>query len=190
MIDRRTFRITGLIFLAMIAATVWRLSLLPDWQHVPVGRQGDHHTINGLILFAGAPASLLIMMVLPFIPRLLMSDPEQISLQSWRRWNGRLIVSYAVIIALLQAFVLARSLGFLSLSAPATARFALIWIGIMVMWIGNAAPKLQWNRQLRFVGKLLFGMGLAFIVGSILLPPETWQPAFLCLSLAAFAAAL
>jgi hypothetical protein len=42
--------------------------------------------------------------------------------------------------------------------------------------------------MLRFAGKLLFGIGLVFILGGILLPLEFWKPVFLCVMLAALAA--
>jgi len=35
MIDRKTLWILLLLCLAMTAAAVWRLSLLPDWHHMP-----------------------------------------------------------------------------------------------------------------------------------------------------------
>ena len=59
MIDRKaTCRIFAILFLAMTAGSVWRLSLFPDWR-LP----GGHNTISGLYLFA-LPASLLIMMAI------------------------------------------------------------------------------------------------------------------------------
>jgi FtsH-binding integral membrane protein len=48
----------------------------------------------------------------------------------------------------------------------------------------------QVNRFQRVVGKLLFGVGLAFALGGVLLPLEYWSPVFLCLTLAAFAAGI
>ncbi len=188
MIDRKAFQISGLIFLAIIAATLWRLSLFPDWQASRLG------------LF-GAPASLLFMLLVPLINWL--GSTEE-NLPSWRRWSGKWLVSWSVFIALLQVLVLARSLGLISPSGMETARGMMVWIGIMFMMLGNAAPKtpipsprnsppgLVWqqNRLLRFIGKLLFGVGLAFALGGVLLPLEYWRSLFLCLTLAAFAAAI
>jgi 1,4-dihydroxy-2-naphthoate octaprenyltransferase len=48
----------------------------------------------------------------------------------------------------------------------------------------------QQSRQMRLVGKLLFGLGLLLAVGGILLPPTLLSSAFLCLGLAAFAAGI
>jgi hypothetical protein len=39
--------------------------------------------------------------------------------------------------------------------------------------------------DVRFAGKLFVGLGLAFVLGGILLPLEYWRPVFLCLMLAA-----
>jgi hypothetical protein len=43
---------------------------------------------------------------------------------------------------------------------------------------------------LRFAGKLFVGLGLAFVLGGILLPLEYWKPVFACLMLAALAAGI
>lgn len=198
MIDRKPFRIFVLLLLAMTAGAVWRLSLLPSWR-LPGGGP-----ISGLSLFT-LPATLLFMMVVPFLQWLTM--PKE-TLPSWRRWSGKWIVSWSVLFALLQAFVLAHSLGLVSLSAlgppPGPARAVLVYIGVMFMMMGNATPKTPsvpqrasfeldpWrqNRMLRFAGKLLFGLGLAFTVGGILLPLGYWRPVFLCLMLAALAAGI
>jgi uncharacterized membrane protein len=110
-----------------------------------------------------------------------------------------------VFIALLQAFVLARSLGLISLSGMNQARVGLVLIGIILMMAGNATPKApspsqrnspleldlwQQNRLLRFAGKLLVGVGLAFALGGALLPLEYWRPVFLCVMLGALAAGI
>lgn len=199
MIDRKALRISGLILLAMVAATLWRLSLFPDWRHIPAG---NHQTITGLVFFA-EPASLLIVMIMPFLLKWLMPDPGE-SLPSWRRWNGKWILSWGVFFALMQAFILARSLGHFSLSGMVVARAAMVVIGIVFMMMGNAMPKApsppprgsfefdswQKSRLLRFAGKLFVGLGLAFVLGGILLPLEYWKPVFACLMLAALAAGI
>jgi len=72
------------------------------------------------------------------------------------------------------------------------------------MIVGNFAPKAPslsqsnssqldtWrvSRMFRFAGKLLVGLGLAFVLGGILLPLEYWHPVFLCLMLAALTAGI
>ncbi|HEX4106269.1 MAG TPA: hypothetical protein VHX92_08555 [Rhizomicrobium sp.] len=200
MIDRNAFRISGLFLLIMVAATVWRLSLLPDWRHMPVG---GGHTITGLVLFA-APLSLLITMVVPYLPKLLMSDVGD-SKQAWGRWNGRWIVSQGAIIFALQVIVLIHSLGVLPLPAEMIVRVTVVLMGLMFMTMGNIIPKApsmpagadpralnpwQQSRQMRLIGKLLFGLGLLLAIGGMLLPPEFLRSAFLYFGLAALAAGI
>jgi hypothetical protein len=36
----------------MTGATIWQLSLLPDWRHMLLGGPGSHNTVSGLVLFA------------------------------------------------------------------------------------------------------------------------------------------
>ena len=200
MIDRKALWIFIAVILAMTGATIWQLSLLRDWQHMPLGGPGSHNTVSGLILFA-APASLLLFMVSPFIQWLAL--PKE-TLPSLRRWSGKWIVSTSVFMALLQAFVLTRSLGLVSPSGLATARGGSVMIGIMFMIIGNIAPKMpvppqrnsfqpdSWkvSRMLRFGGKLFVGLGLAFVLGGILFPLEYWESVFGSLMLTALAAGI
>jgi hypothetical protein len=200
MIDRKALWIFIAIILAMTGATIWQLSLLPDWRHMPLGGPASHNTVSGLVLFA-APVSLLFLMVSPFIQWLAL--PKE-TLPSLRRWSGKWIVSMSVLMALLQAFVLARSLGIVSPSGLNTARGGSMIIGIMLIIIGNITPKMPvppqrnsvqpdpWtvSRRLRFGGKLFVGLGLVFVLGGVLLPIEYWEPVFGSLMLTALAAGI
>jgi hypothetical protein len=200
MIDRRAMWIFIAVFLAMTGATLWQLSLLPDWRHIPFGGPGSHNTVSGLVALA-IPASLLLIWVSPFIQWLAL--PEE-TMPSLRRWSGKWIVSMSVFMALLQAFALTRSLGIVSPSGLDIARGGSVMIGIMFMIVGNIAPKTpvpprrnsfeldSWNtnRMLRFSGKLLVGLGLAFVLGGILLPLKYWESLFGSLMLTALAAGI
>jgi hypothetical protein len=176
----------------MTAGAVWRLSLLPAW-----GLAGGG-PVSGLFAL---PATLLIMLIVPFLQWLTL--PRE-TLPAWRRWSGKWIVSWSVFFALLQVFVLAHSLGLVSPPALGWGRLFLVYMGIVFMMVGNATPKTPsvpqrnsfeldpWrqNRMFRFIGKLLFGLGLAFALGGVLLPLEYWRPVFLCLMLAALTAGI
>ena len=200
MIDRKALWIFIAVFLAMIGATIWQLSLLPDWRHVPLGGPGSHTTISGLVLFA-VPASLLLFWVSPFIQWV--ASPKE-TLPSLRRWSGKWIVSTSVFMAVLQAFVLTRSLGLVSPSNLGMARGGSVMIGVMFMIFGNMAPKVpvppqrnsfqldSWkvSRMFRFGGKLFVGLGLAFVLGGILFPLEYWESVFGSLMLTALAAGI
>ena len=200
MIDRKALWIYIAVFLAMTGASIWQLSLLPDWRHMPLGGPHSHNTVSGLILFA-APASLLLFMVSPFIQWLAL--PKE-ALPSLRRWSGKWIVSISVLMALSQAFGLMCSLGIVSPSGLATARGGSVMIGIMFMILGNIAPKTpvppqrnsfesdSWtvSRMFRFGGKIFVALGLAFVLGGILLPLEYWESVFGSLMLTALAAGI
>jgi hypothetical protein len=200
MIDRKALWIFIVAFLAMTGASIWQLSLLPDWRHMPLGGPHSHYIVSGLLLFA-QPASLLSFMVAPFIQWL--TAPKE-TLPSWRHWSGKWIISWSVFWALFQAFILAYSLGLVSPSAPVVARGGMVMIGIVFMITGNFAPKVPsqpqgnssplhlWrvSRMFRFAGKLFVGLGLAFVLGGILLPSEYWHLGFLCLMLAAMTAGI
>jgi hypothetical protein len=200
MIDRKALWIFIAVILAMTGAAIWQLSLLQDWRHMPFGGPGSHNIVSGLVLFA-VPASLLLFWVSPLIQWLAL--PKE-TLPSLRRWSGKWIVSMSVFVALLQAFVLTRSLGLVSPSNLGIARGGSVMIGVMFMIIGNITPKMpvppqrnsfqpdSWkvSRMLRFGGKLLVGLGLAFVLGGILFPLEYWEPVFASLMLAALAAGI
>ena len=200
MIDRKALWIFIAAFLAMTGASIWQLTLLPSWRHMPFGGPESHNIVRGLLVFS-APVSLLLVMVTPFIQWL--AAPKE-TLPPWRHWSGKWIVSWSVFWVLFQAFTLAHSLGLASLSNLETARGGSVMIGIVFMIVGNITPKTpslpqrngsqldSWrlNRMYRFIGKLLVGLGFAFALGGILLPLEYWQPVFLCLMLAALTAGI
>ena len=198
MIDRKALWIFIAVFIAMTGTAIWQLSQLPDWRHMPFGGPGSHNTVSGLVLFA-SPVSLLFFMVSPFIQWLTL--PKD-ALPSLRRWSGKWIVSTSVFMALCQAFGLSYSLGIVSPSGFGIARGGSVMIGILFMIVGNIAPKTpvppqrnsfeldSWsvNRMFRFAGKLFVGLGLAFVLGGILLPPEYWESVFGSLMLTSLAA--
>ena len=197
MIDRKALWLSGLIVVAMIAAALWRLSLFPEGQ-VAAGARGAPGAASGLVLFA-APATLLFLIALAFVLR--WSEPEE-ARPAWRRWNGKWIVAWAALFALIQALVLAGSLGFTPESPLAMARAGLVVIGVILMTTANFLPKAPlsqrdapltgdlWkqNRFVRLVGRVLTGVGLVFVLGGMLAPPDLWEPIFGCVLLAAPAA--
>ena len=200
MIDRKALQIFGLIILAMVAASFWRLSQLPDWHHMPVAGPADSHTVNGFMLFV-SPASLLIFMAVLFARKWFATGPEE-NVRPWRKWSGLMLLSWATIIALMQAFIIARSLGFVrGLDRWTVAHVFNALMGIIIMVLGNTMPKLpwlsvrfrplqldpwQWNRQLRFMGRLLVGIGAFIAIGGFLLPKGSFLPFLVSLWLATF----
>lgn len=198
MIDRKALWISGLIFLAMTCVALWRLSLLPDWTQLPMTTPGGPRIVSGLMLFA-PPLSLLLVVAILFARNLTRSGPEE-AVARWRHWYGVLILGNAVMTGLAQAFFIARSLGALSAwNAHALTQVMMVAMGLLLAVMGNALPKMpflaarfrplrldpfQWNRHLRFAGKLAVGMGLLIAVGVPLLPARMVQPTVIGMSLA------
>ena len=197
MIDRKALHIFLLTLAVLLAASLWQLSLLPHPQHVPP----VVHTHKWFIRFAQftAPAGLLMMMTVSLIQWL--TAPKE-TRPAWQRHGARRIVSWCVFWSLMQAFTLGHTMGLVSQNPG--PRFGLVFIGIVFMMTGNGFPKVPsqpqrngfeldpWrqNRMLRFLGRLFFGLGLAFALGGFLLPIEYWQPVFMSLLLTAFAAGI
>jgi hypothetical protein len=195
MIDRKALRISLLVLFAMIAADFWRLSLLADWRHIPAEGPGNSHTIPVLILFVPALALLFTIGWL-FLSSRLRSGREE-ALQPWRRWYGLTLLFNTAMTALAQAFNLARSLGALQYINRLTLMHVIFVVtGIFMILIGNMLPKMpwllmrfrpldpwQWNRHLRFGGKVMVAFGLLFAVGMPLLPVRMVVPTGIGLAL-------
>ena len=117
-----------------------------------------------------------------------------------------MLLPYAAIVALMQAFIIARSLGFVrGLDRLTIAHGFNALMGILIMVLGNTAPKLpwlsmrfrslqldpwQWNRQLPFMGRLLVGIGAFIAIGGFLLPKGSFFPFLVSLWLATFVAGI
>jgi len=198
MINRRALWISLFVLIAMIAADFWRLSLLPDWHHVPAEGPGNSHTIPAFLLFVPV-LGLLFTMGFLFARKWLRSGPEE-AMQPWRRYYGLALMFNTAIMASAEAFNLARSLGALqSVNRITLAHVIFVVAGIFMMLVGNMLPKMpwlsarfrsaqldpwQWNRHLRFGGKITVVSGLFMAVGLPLLPVKMALHAILGLTLA------
>ena len=197
MIDRKALWITILLVFAMIAANMWRLSLLPDWRHVPAEVAGNIRIIP--VFWTFSPPLLVLFMMGMFFAVSWKFGPKETSpkeaMQSWRRQLGLALVFVAGIVTLGQAFGLAHGLGALqSVNQLTFSHVISVATGIFLMVFGNILPKMpsltercldpwQWNRHRRFQGKLIFVVGLFFAAGMPLLPFKMAVPASFGLSL-------
>ncbi len=204
MIDRKALWISGFVAFALFAATLWRLSLLPDWHHIPADGPANPRTIS-LFWLLWTPGMLLFTMTFMCARRWLASGTDE-AMRAWGRYSGRMLVCYSLLLLLMQAFILARSLGLaLAMDRLATARVIFALAGIMMMALGNALPKMpflaarfrpfrldpwQWNRHLRFAGKLLVAMGLFLLLVLPLLPVTMIRPATTAIWVAILVASL
>ncbi len=204
MIDRKALQFLILLCLAMTAAAIWRFSLLPDWTRMPVVTPAGPRTRSGLFLFA-PPLAMLFMIAVTCAKNWLVSGPQE-ALAARHRWSRPMLVWSGVIMALMQAFMIARSLGHdLGLNPQAITRMVMVMAGILVIMHGNIIPKLprlskriamfnldpwQSARSMRFSGRMTVGFGLATIVAAVLLPPRATLFTFLILTLAFYGAVL
>ncbi len=184
MIDRKALWFAITVIIAMVAATVWRLSLLPDWHKVPLDGPGSKHFGNGLILLA-QPFALTMMTAFMYARKWLAAGSCD-AMRSWGHWSSKFLVAFCLLEGLMQAFMISRSLGYgLALDRVTTARVSMAAMAVLLLVVGNAMPKLPWlslrfrllrldpwqqNRHLRFQGKLMVGMGLYFLLIAIGLP--------------------
>jgi hypothetical protein len=199
MIDRKALWITSLIVVAMIAANIWRLSLLPDWRHVPAVVAGSTRMVPSFWAFP--PPLIVLLMMGMFLAINLKFGPKEASpekaMQFWRHQHGMALVFGAGTVGLAQAFSLARSLGALQSVDPPTFRHVVfVAAGIFLMVFGNMMPKMpwlterfspldpwQWNRHRRFQGKFIVALGLFFAVAMPLLSLRMVVPLSIGLSL-------
>jgi len=198
MIDRKGLRILILLCLAMTAAALWRLSLLPDWTQMPMPTPKGPVTKNGLVLLI-APLSLLFMVVVFAAQKWLVTGPGE-ALAAWYRHTRLLSMVMGVIMVLMQTFIIGRSLGYgLGLDAQAISRITMVVTGILVIILGNVRPKLprlskrfaaldldpwQSARNGRFTGRTTVAFGLAVVIAAVLLPPRATTPTVFVLWLA------
>ena len=200
MIGRKALWISLLVLLTMIAADVWRLSLLADWHHVPVEGPANRHTIPAVMLFI-PPLALLFTMGLIFTRKWLRSGPAD-AVQSWGRWYGQMLLFNTAAGACAQTFELARSLGDLRSVNPLTfVHLYLVATGVFMILIGNMLPKMpwllarfrpldpwQWKRHLRFGGRITVAFGVFIALVMPLLPMKMSLPVMLGMALVVLAA--
>ena len=146
MINRKALWISILLVMAMIAAALWRLSLLPDWHHMPFEGPGSR-LMPPFVLFV-PPLAVLFMIALIFAANWKFG-PEQTSpkeaVQSWWRYQSLALVFVAGMAALAQAFNIAHSLGTLqSIDRLTFAHVIFVLCGIFMMMFGNSLPKWPW----------------------------------------------
>ena len=202
MIDRKGLWTLILLCLAMTAAAVWRLSLLPDWTHVPMLTPKGMVMKNGLVLFMG-PFVLLFMIAVFAIQKWLISGPKE-AIAAWYRHGSLLPTMGGVFMALMQVMVISRSFGHgFGLNPVIVARALMGATGILAMMFGNVVPKLprlskrfamlnldpwQRARHTQFGARMTVAIGLAMTIAAVLLPISAVAPILLTSTIAFFGA--
>jgi hypothetical protein len=195
MIDRKAFWISGTLVVAMLAAALWRVTQLADWTQLP--RHGASsaplwHTSSAWLLVA--PGAIVVAGIALLTMRMGMVDASDEALRPWKKWGGSYLIAYSAIMASLQAFIIAGTLGLLGPISPVLFfRGIIVVFGLLLIVTSNGLPKLPWlpsrfalvdidpdkgAKSLRFRGWLgvLSGLG-ALVTG--LLPLGMMRPAIL-----------
>jgi len=198
MIDRKALWTLILFALVMTAAALWRLSLLPDWTQVPFTGPRGPFTRHGLVLFI-PPLSMLFLIVLSWIMKYMVSGTD-VAIAAYQRLNRKVLLGVAVLSLLMHGYIISRSLGYgLALHGEYLARGTVVITAILVMFHGNALPKLPWlssritsfqfdawqsARSRRFAGRISIVLSLGMIAAGLLMPIKTVAPFVMALSLA------
>lgn len=187
MIDRKTLGILLALIAAMTAASLWRLSLLPDWTQLPFTGAKGPYIRHGLVLFV-SPLCILFTTLCVYGAKFLVTGPDT-ALGAYRRMNRMVLLGVGVLTAVMHAYIIGRSLGFgLGLNPEMLSRGTIMICAILVMVQGNFLPKMpsvsarfrafqlndwQQKRSRRFSGRLAVGYGLLIIAAAALLPADT-----------------
>jgi len=186
MISRSAFLISAALLFAMLAATISRLMLLPDWTHFPYFGPGGVSVSprNSLWLLTSPACVLFFAGVLALVRWSGKATPEQA--RSWTRWGSSALIVYAAIGTALQLFVLARSLGVgLALNPTSIGRAVIVLTACLLIVMANYMPKLPLFESrikalnldlarraqfVRFSSQMIVLMGLFFIVIGVAAP--------------------
>jgi hypothetical protein len=198
MIDRKAYWISGVLVVAMLTATIWRIALLPDWTQIPSFGSGR---IAVLLLFCAPLCVIYVVGQLAFTGWI--SKGSKDVKQSWMRWGSSSLIAYSLICTALQFVVLARSLGMAKTLNPETiVRTVFVLVGALLVVMGNQIPKLPWlearigilrldstqgAKCLRFGGWVVVVMGIGVAIGGSLLPLQLITLFFLSLFLGGLA---
>jgi hypothetical protein len=180
----------------MIAATLWRMALLPDWAYGLTGAPPPFQ--NPKVLFV-IPACVGFVGGVLMLKKWLTTASAD-ALEPWRRWGSRLLVAYAVICTLLYFSFIARSLGFAGpFSPPVVSRAIVVLCASLVIVAANWMPKLPWvpsrwsighldpvhgARLLRSGGRLMFLWGIAVAISALLTPLRMMFPLLVAYTIA------
>ncbi|MGN6516463.1 MAG: hypothetical protein ACTHLR_11565 [Rhizomicrobium sp.] len=150
MIDRRALLISVALLALMLGAAAWRVALLPDWTHFPYYLPDRTLVERNTLWLLVAPTCVAIVAgIFARNARRAVASPRAAG--PWTRWGNTLLIVYSAICTLLQAFILARSLGLAPAIDPtAVGRIGLVLLAGLLVVSANVMPKLplvQWRSK-------------------------------------------
>ena len=193
----RTAAVTSIaLILVMIAATLWRIPMLPDWAYGPNGapppirKPSVMFVIPACVGFVGA--------VLALQKWLTTATAEAV--EPWKRWGSHVLVAYGVFCTLFHLYGVARSVGFAAPFSPTVVSRAVdVLAGCLIIVAANRIPKLpllssrfgilrldpvRGSQFSRFGGRFLVLSGLAIVVGALAMPLRMMLPLALAVTVA------
>ena len=183
--EKRALILAWSVTAAMTAAGLWVLLQNPGIQ--PILRI---HA-DGTVLRSSTPLSLFHLpavtaaVIVLLTLKLRFAPPERAA--PWRRWQAKFLIGYSLIVPILYAYILARSLGLsLPFTSEAAMRGGFVLLGLLLAAFANSKPKLPWlnsrfsllprlsdadgARLLRLEGTLGVVAGLLLALGGAFLP--------------------
>jgi hypothetical protein len=136
----RTAAVTSIVLvLVMIAATLWRLAMLPDWAYGPNGAPPPMR--NSLVMFVPPACVGFVGAVLALRKWLTTASADAVA--PWQRWGSHALVAYGMICTLFHLYIVVRSAGFAGSFSPAlAARTVDVLAGCLLIVFANQMPKL------------------------------------------------
>ena len=187
MINRSAAATSVVLVLVMLAATLWRIPLLPGWAYGPNGAPPPIRNPLGLFVvpacvgFVGAVLALKKWVT-----------PATADVEPWRRWGSQLLVAYALMCTLFHLSSVAGSVGVAGpFSRPVVTRAVIVLSGSLIVVFANQMPKLPWlpsrfgtwqldavrgQQLLRSGGQLLVLWGVAAVIGALVMPLRMMVP--------------
>jgi hypothetical protein len=146
MINRKAFWISGVLVALMLAAALWRVTQLADWTQLPHrGASGAPLWLTSSAWLLVAPGAIVVASIALLTMRMGMVDAPGETLRPWKKWGGSYLIAYSAIMASLQAFIIAGTLGLLGPISPVLFfRGIIVVFGLLLIVTSNGLSKLPW----------------------------------------------
>ena len=189
MIDRRAALISAALFLVMVAASICRISMLPDWAYMPsFGPDGGPGPQRSSLILFFLPGTIVFVVSTLWLSGKPVSSSHS-GREVWRALGTFSLVGYSVVMTLLQIYLLLSSYGIGIARGPLVGRIGFVALAALVIVRANQIPKLPWRKPRirifpdlgpiqgakfhRFSARLTVGSTIALLIIVPTIPPST-----------------
>jgi hypothetical protein len=189
MIDRRAALISAALILVMVAASIFRIALLPDWAYMPsFGPHGEPGPLRSSLILFFLPGTIVFVVSALWLSGKPVSSSHNGG-EVWRALGTFSLVGYSVIMTLLQIYLLLSSYGMGIALGPFVGRIGFCALAALVIVRANQIPKLPWRKPRlgifpdlgpiqgakfhRFSARLNVGSTIALLIIAPTIPPST-----------------